>query len=78
MKQILNGYWGGYFDSLITLDQTPIFYNYITLAFVGPNHDSSLTTDFLCSNYKPEQIISWIKELQKKETKYDVCESCSG
>lgn len=69
MKQIINGYWGGYFDSPITLDKTPIFFDYITLAFVGPNQDSTLTTDFLCSKYKPDQIISWIKELQKKGQK---------
>jgi chitinase len=69
MKQIINGYWGGYFDSIITLEKTPIYFNYITLAFVGPNPDSSLTTEFLCSKYSSEQIISWIKELQSKNQK---------
>jgi len=69
MKQIINGYWGGYFDSQITLDKTPILFNYITLAFVGPNSDSTLTTEFLCSVYKPHQIIKWIKDLQNKGQK---------
>ena len=34
-KQIINGYWGGYFDSPITLDQTPIFFNYVTFYIFG-------------------------------------------
>jgi chitinase len=69
MKQIINGYWGGYFDSQITLDKTPLYFNYVTLAFCNPNSDSTLITDFLCTKYDPQQIKTWIKELQNKGQK---------
>ena len=66
MDKIINGYWGGYFDSPITLNKTPEFFNVITLAFIGPDTDSSVTTDFLCSRYSKEVIKRWINELKEK------------
>ena len=69
MKQTIIGYWGGYFDSNITLNKTPNYFNYIILAFAGPTKENTLTTEFLCSVYKPEKIIQWIKELQSKGQK---------
>ena len=66
MDKIINGYWGGYFDSPITLEKTPEYFNVITLAFAGPDRNNTLTTDFLCSRYSKELIIEWMKEIKKK------------
>ena len=63
------GYWGGYFDSNITLDQIPNYFDYVILAFSGPTNHSTLTTEFLCSKYSEQQIIKWIKLLQSKNIK---------
>jgi len=64
--EVINGYWGGYFDSPITLNKVPNYYNVITLAFAGPDKKNSITTDFLCSRYSKKQIIEWMKELRKQ------------
>ena len=66
MDKIINGYWGGYFDSPITLEKTPEYFNVITLAFAGPDRNNTLTTDFLCSRYSKELIIEWMKEIKQK------------
>ena len=69
MKQHMIGYWGGYFNSNITLNKIPNYYNYVILAFSGPTKDNTLTTEFLCTKYNDQQIIEWIKELQSKGQK---------
>jgi len=66
MDKIINGYWGGYFDSPLTLNKTPDYINVITLAFAGPDKDSSLTTEFLCSRFSKEIIMRWMKDLKDK------------
>ena len=65
MDKVINGYWGGYFDSPLTLNKTPDYFNVVTLAFAGPDKDSSVTTDFLCSRFSKEIIIRWMKDLKK-------------
>ena len=67
--QIINCYWGGYFDSPHTLDKTPDNIQYVTLAFSNPTIDSQLSTEFLCSKYSDKEIIIWVKFLQIKGIK---------
>ena len=64
--EIINGYWGGYFDSPIVLNKVPNYYNVITLAFAGPDDKNSITTDFLCSRYSKKQIMEWMSEIRNK------------
>ena len=63
--EIISGYWGGYFDSPITLNKVPNYYNVITLAFAGPDKGNTISTDFLCSIYSKEQIMKWMKEIRE-------------
>jgi chitinase len=65
MDKVINGYWGGYFDSPLTLNKTPDYFNVVTLAFAGPDKNDTLTTDFLCSRFSKEIIIRWMKDLKK-------------
>jgi chitinase len=69
MNSKIIGYWGGYFDSDITLDLTPDFYDYVILAFSGPTNHNTVTTEFLCSKYSEDTIIKWIKTLQSRGIK---------
>ena len=69
-KNIFSTYWAGYMDNTnITLDQTPKFIDIVNLAFIGPNKDSSVETQFLCSKYSAEDIKYWINECHKKNIK---------
>ena len=61
---MINCYWGGYFDSPITLDKCPCFVDIITLAFAGPDENSRLSTDYLCLNYDKQIIMSWMKDVR--------------
>jgi chitinase len=65
MNKIINGYWGGYFDSPITLNKTPDYFNVITLAFAGPDVNNTLSTEFLCSKYTQECIMGWMKDVKQ-------------
>lgn len=67
---LFSTYWGSYFKNTdITLDLTPSFIDIVILAFIGPNEDSTVETEFLCSNYSKEQIIKWIDCCHKKNIK---------
>ena len=61
---MINCYWGGYFDSPITLDKCPNYVDIITLAFAGPNENSELSTDYLCLKYNKLTIMNWILKLR--------------
>ena len=67
-KQIVRVYWGGYFNSPITLDMVPSEVDTVILAFIGPLNNKVETT-FLCSKYPAEQIKSWVKEIQNRGIK---------
>ena len=69
---MINCYWGGYFDSPITLDKCPKNVNIVTLAFAGPDEYSKLSTGFLCSRYNKQTIIKWMKELKKNNPKLKI------
>ena len=58
-------YWGGYFDSPLTLDLTPQYIDVVSLAFVGPLNNQ-VETKYLCSRYTEEQIIDWVRKLQER------------
>jgi len=71
-KETFVAYWGGYFDSPLTLDKIPDYVDVVILAFASPkiqNGKSILITDFLCSRYSEETIISWVKQIQSRGQK---------
>jgi hypothetical protein len=69
MPQRFTGYWGGYFDSPLTLDLTPTSMDVVTLAFAGPIGNSTMETTYLCSKYDEETIISWARALKERGQK---------
>lgn len=70
MAQIFNGYWLGYQDPHgPTLEKTPSFIDHLTLFLAGPNPDSTLSTDYLCSQFGEDQIKQWVAEVRKRGTK---------
>jgi hypothetical protein len=71
-KEIFVAYWGGYFDSPLTLDKIPDYVDIVILAFASPdikNGHSILITDFLCSKYSDQTIIEWVKLIQARGQK---------
>ena len=69
MVQKFTAYWGGYFDSPLTLDLTPSCVDIVSLAFSGPLADSTLETTYLCSKYPDVEIIDWARKLQERGQK---------
>ena len=71
-KETFVAYWGGYFDSPLTLDKIPEYVDVVILAFASPklqNSKSIMITDFLCSKYSDQTIISWVKQIQSRGQK---------
>jgi len=68
MNERFVAYWGGYFDSDMTLDKTPDYIDTVILAFGGPDKNK-LTVEFLLSKYTEEQVVSWIKDCQSRGIK---------
>ena len=72
-EPLLTTYWGGYFKNNKTdpqtLDMTPAYVDIVILAFVGPIEDSTVETNFLCSQYSASQIKEWIKTCHKNNIK---------
>ena len=68
MNQKFFTYWGGYFNSPLTLDKTVPFADTVILAFGGPLNNA-LETTFLCSKYNSTQIIDWCRTLQERGQK---------
>ena len=69
---MINCYWGGYFDSSITLNKCPDCIDILTLAFAGPDENSKLSTEFLCCKYDRETIIQWMKEVRTNNPKIKI------
>jgi chitinase len=70
MKNIFSTYWAGYMDNTdITLDQTPKYIDIVNLAFIGPNKDSTVETQFLCLKYSADQIKEWINVCHENNIK---------
>lgn len=70
MAQIFNGYWLGYqVPHGPTLEKTPPFIDHLTLFLAGPNPDSTLSTDYLCSQFGEDQIKQWVAEVRARGTK---------
>lgn len=65
---MFSGYWCGYRDKkkITLLNEEPSYVKTIQLAFAGLNPDSTMTTEFLCKNFKAEKIEQWAHELKKK------------
>ena len=71
-KETFVAYWGGYFNSPLTLDKIPDYVDVVILAFASPNiinGASIMITDFLCSRYSENTIISWVKQIQSRGQK---------
>lgn len=70
MAQIFNGYWLGYqVPHGPTLEKTPPFIDHLTLFLAGPNPDSTLSTDYLCSQFGEDQIKQWVAEVRARGQK---------
>lgn len=69
MNNKFTTYWGGYFDSPLTLDLTPSYIDVVSLAFAGPLEDSTLETSYLCNKYKDTIIIDWTRKIQERGQK---------
>ena len=61
-------YWGGYFNSDMTLDKTPDYVDTVILAFGGPDKNK-LNVEYLLSKYTEDQVVSWIKNCQSRGIK---------
>ena len=68
MPEQFIAYWGGYFNSDMTLDKTPDCVDTVILAFGGPDK-GKLTVEFLLSKYSEEQVRLWIKGCQERGIK---------
>ena len=69
---MINCYWGGYFDSPITLDKCPDYVDIVTLAFAGPDDNSQLSTDYLCLKYTKHTIMTCMNKLRLKNPKIKI------
>ncbi|HSC20224.1 MAG TPA: glycosyl hydrolase family 18 protein [Solirubrobacterales bacterium] len=70
MAEIFNGYWLGYqVPNGPTLNKTPSFIDHLTLFVAGPNPDSTLSTDYLCSQFGEDQIKQWVAEVRSRGQK---------
>lgn len=70
MAQIFNGYWLGYQDPHgPTLEKSPTFIDHLTLFLAGPNPDSTLSTEYLCSQFGEDQIKQWVAEVRARGQK---------
>ncbi|HEY8502144.1 MAG TPA: hypothetical protein VIL21_05625, partial [Solirubrobacterales bacterium] len=70
MAQIFNGYWLGYqVPHGPTLEKTPSFVDHLTLFLAGPNPDSTLSTEYLCSQFGENQIKQWVTQVRSRGQK---------
>lgn len=61
---MISCYWNGYLESDITLNKIPDGIDILTLSFICPDENSNICFDYLCCNYNPQIITSWINELR--------------
>jgi len=67
-NKIVNGYWLGYQANGNTLDQTPSYFNTVTLFVAAPTASNELGVNYLCSAYPQTQQIAWVQQLQSQGT----------
>ena len=67
VKQKFNAYWGGYlYSPTQTLDKCPKYIDTVIVAFIGPDNNSQVETKFVSKVFPKNQIISWIRQIKKK------------
>jgi len=69
--EVFSGYWCGYRDNgkSTPLNCVPGYIDTIPLAFAGLNKNSTMTTDYLCTDFRKAEIQRWSQELRSQGQK---------